>query len=242
MIFKNYQVSLIKIVPSTVSDTFFALLLIFYLQALVKSQNKRMKQLEKNGKCYFLIFVVPVYQYRRGMYPQQWDRSNINQSAFSSLDWEITSQSELYWVAYKRNWEFPINMKIFLIPIHPLHFNTLTLTHTAFLQRKINERHVAIKTLAVFSSHQMSKLQIKYIRSTSIAQLYLCCLIVANKSSADIFLCPFWLMVHNFTPNKSKLNTPGLNFERLTGSQGLRGLRIMKNVSALKRCSCTWYF
>ena len=55
MTFKKYQVSLIKNVPSTVSDTFFTLFLVFYPQALVKSQNKRMKQREKyGGKGFFL--------------------------------------------------------------------------------------------------------------------------------------------------------------------------------------------
>ena len=99
-----------------------------------------MKQLEKyGGKVFFYNLCRPRFLYWRGMYPQQWDMSignvtfslmfNVNQSDFSSLDWEITSQSKLDWVACKRYWEFPINTKIFLIPIHPLHFNTLTLTH-----------------------------------------------------------------------------------------------------------------
>ena len=65
MTFKKYQELLIKYLseiyyPGAVSDTFFALFLLFYPQALVNSQNKRMKQLEKyGGKGFFYNLCLP---------------------------------------------------------------------------------------------------------------------------------------------------------------------------------------
>ena len=38
--------------------------------------------------------------------------SNIIQSAYSTLEWALNSQSDFDLVLYKHNWEFPIHKKI----------------------------------------------------------------------------------------------------------------------------------
>ena len=37
---------------------------------------------------------------------------NVNQSACSTLDWVLDSESDFGWVLYKNNWEFPLRKKI----------------------------------------------------------------------------------------------------------------------------------
>ena len=55
---------------------------------------------------------------------------NINQSACSTLDWVLNSQSEFDWVLYKHHWEFPIHKKIIPMLTCPI-YNIIPLMYSS---------------------------------------------------------------------------------------------------------------